>query len=282
MNKRTIFFTIIIVVCVISIGIAIYVQFLSNNIPQPDNVGNTTVGGQTLTEDEYRELQYNFNNLFLNAISPTNAVTSANLVKIDTTKDVVYTNYEYKEKVEGKYDVNIKIPIVNINNSTVDEINKEIATLFERKANSILSQKEGETTYTIYNVEYGAYVNQGIVSLVIKATLKEGNNPQRVIVKTYNYDVANNKILTIQDMLTAKGLSTAEAQKKIQTEIRDAAKQAQALKDAGYNVYARNVEDEMYQIENTYNYFLGPNTYLYLIYAYGNNNYTTEFDIVIY
>ena len=37
----------------------------------------------------------------------------------------------------------------------------------------------------------------------------------------------------------------------------------------------------MYKLENTNNYIIGENGLLYIIYAYGNNNYTSEVDIVI-
>ena len=39
--------------------------------------------------------------------------------------------------------------------------------------------------------------------------------------------------------------------------------------------------DDIYKIENTKNFFLGKNKTLYLIYAYGNKNYTSEMDIVV-
>ena len=45
-------------------------------------------------------------------------------------------------------------------------------------------------------------------------------------------------------------------------------------------IYKRNVEDDMYKIENSDNYFLGPQGEIYIIYAYGNMNFTSERDIV--
>ena len=56
----------------------------------------------------------------------------------------------------------------------------------------------------------------------------------------------------------------------------------QNISEQGYNVYVRNEEDSMYEIDNTANYFLGKDNYLYLVYAYGNNNYTSEMDLVIF
>ena len=38
----------------------------------------------------------------------------------------------------------------------------------------------------------------------------------------------------------------------------------------------------MYNVENTTEFFLGKDNFLYLIYAYGNDNYTSELDLVIF
>ena len=38
----------------------------------------------------------------------------------------------------------------------------------------------------------------------------------------------------------------------------------------------------VYKIENTENFFLTQDGYVYLVYAYGNNDYTNEMDIIIF
>ena len=52
------------------------------------------------------------------------------------------------------------------------------------------------------------------------------------------------------------------------------------MAQSGYNVYQRNPEDEMYKLENIQNFMEGPNGELYIIFAYGNNNYTSEMDVI--
>lgn len=69
---------------------------------------------------------------------------------------------------------------------------------------------------------------------------------------------------------------------KIRNQIRQANKQAEALKQLGYEVYIRNPESSMYNIENSDNFIFGEGKRLYLIYAYGNTNYTTEYDVMIF
>ena len=44
----------------------------------------------------------------------------------------------------------------------------------------------------------------------------------------------------------------------------------------------RNLESEIYKIENITNFFLNGEGKLYIVFAYGNQNFTSEFDIVKY
>ena len=139
-----------------------------------------------------------------------------------------------------------------------------------------------ETTQkTVYNVEYVAYQNGDIFSLVIKSTLKEGENPQRVIMQSYNYDIKNNAKVTLAQLLEKKQINVQTAQQVIRDTISKQAKDAQDLKELGYTVYTREVESDMYQIENANVYMMGQEGYLYIIYPYGNNHYTDAKDLVI-
>lgn len=120
------------------------------------------------------------------------------------------------------------------------------------------------------------------MSLVIKGTLKEGTTAQRIIVKTYNYDLKNDKLLSFKDLLKVKGLEEASVQEKINTDISKIIEEKQVISTDEYNLYKRKREDKIYKIENTTNFFLGKDNYLYVIYAYGNSNFTSEMDIIIF
>lgn len=51
----------------------------------------------------------------------------------------------------------------------------------------------------------------------------------------------------------------------------------------GYsNIYTRDLNNDMYKIANSKTFFLGENGKLYIIYAYGNQNFTSEMDIVLF
>ncbi len=46
--------------------------------------------------------------------------------------------------------------------------------------------------------------------------------------------------------------------------------------------YIRDTSSDIYKLENTTNFILGENNYLYVIYPYGNSNYTDEMDVVVF
>ena len=48
---------------------------------------------------------------------------------------------------------------------------------------------------------------------MIRATLKEGSKPQRVIIKTYNYDLRNNKEISLAEVLKIEDLDEDQVQK---------------------------------------------------------------------
>lgn len=81
-------------------------------------------------------------------------------------------------------------------------------------------------------------------------------------------------------MLEIKGTNSKDVQQKITDTIQTSINYSENLASLGYETFKRNKDDEMYKIENVDNYFLGPNRSIYIIYAYGNKNFTTESDIV--
>lgn len=135
----------------------------------------------------------------------------------------------------------------------------------------------------VYNLDYVAYLNDEILSLAIKATLKEGNKPQRTIIKTYNYNVIKNTHVSLGTLINKKNLQQQTVQDKVYSQIQKVITENEALEKAtGYSVYKRNINDSRYSLENTDTFFMNQNGYLYLVYCYGNNQYTGEFDLVIF
>mgnify|MGYP005766611247 FL=1 len=273
-NLRTIIFGIIIIVCIFAVNFAVYWQFFRNT-EDPQTVDNTIS-----TSQEIAQLEDNFKNIFENRLDYQGYdVNTTGVLKIDSSQDLIYTWVTKESVVENRYDLDLNIPRVNISNTSVEKFNEKIKELYVDKANDIILNA---TNNTIYTVEYMSYINTNILSLVIKSTLKEGNNPQRVIIQTYNYNLSTNEEITLKQMLEIKGLQENAVKNTIVNKVQEANREAEDLKNLGYNVYVRDLSSEIYEIENTENFILGANNYLYIIYPYGNSNYTDEMDVIVF
>lgn len=193
-------------------------------------------------------------------------------------EEIIYLAYDIKESNNGKYELDIEIPLFKIKTDVTEKINSQIINIFGNKLKSIME----EDSYATYDVEYEAYNNNNIVSLVITADLKEGSNPKRKIIKTYNYDVLNDKILDLNELININNLDKTSIQNEILEEIKTKKLKLEELEEQGYNVYARDINSEIYNLENITTYFIGGEGKLHIIFAYGNNNYTTETDTIIF
>ena len=275
MNTKTIryiIYTLIIAFCIVAIGIAVYAQFFIKEPIQDAYGNNITAGGNIVTG---QEINQSFLDLFTNELYSNYDETNVN--KIDSSKELVYDFYSEKQNLEGKYSMDINIPVINIQSDIVTEYNNLTQSIFVDKINVIL---EGNSPYTVYNLDYTSYINNNILSLAIKATIKEGDNPQRIIVQTYNYNLETNSSVTLKDILEDRDIDEAVVQNRIKTVVENASNDANKMAESGYTVYQRDVNDEMYLIENVANFIEGPNGELYIIFAYGNNNITSEMDII--
>ena len=248
---------------------------ITNNFIYWCNLG-INIGSQK-TAEEIVVLKSNFNNLFTNSI----IINSENVRvdRIETTKDLVYTGYNLVNEDENYYSVNAQIPILNINNDQAKQINAEIKTLFYDQANSIMRRNEGKTIYT---VSYASFVNGNVLSMVIKSTLKEEGKSEKVSVKTYNYSILEHKMVSLDNLIKEKGKTNEEIQNIINEDIKKAYNNAEIIADQYGTLYQRDLSSDIYKLENAENYFLTQDGYVYIIYAYGNNDYTNEMDIIIF
>ena len=269
-KKRTIaIYRIALIECVLVIAVVVGIQILGNDTIDSMFKINKIINK---TEQEEAQLKANFSNLYDNKFYNNNNV---NVTKIDENKDIVYTNYE-KIETKNNYEINVVLPYINIKNSKIQKWNEEIANTFE-KAKRIL---ENEDITTIYSTKYTANIENNILSVMIYADLKENTSSQRVLIQTYNFNLETNKELTLQDVLKIYGLDSKQVQNKIDDDIKKENKKAQELIDLGYNVFTRDLQDDMYKIENSTEFFV-KNKNLYIIYAYGNDSNTSEYDIIV-
>lgn len=266
-------FLLILIVCIIAIVEALY-YVMNGDIIESENEGNNNINDIEVSETNLVE---NFDDLFQNTFNNSN--TSENAEKISSDKDYVYTEYEKQEVNSGTYEIDVNIPTININSEDVKSYNEEIKQVFQAKAESILN---GGADRSIYSVDYEAYLNNNILSVVIKSTLKEGSNPQRLIVQTYCYDIKEMKKVEFSDVMKIKNLDTATVQDKITRQMQGKQSEAKALQDLGYPAYIRDLRSDRYDVENISNFFIDDNNNVYVIYAYGNSENTDVIDIIIF
>lgn len=272
-NKRLkIFYILIIIVCIVAIILAIVLQ---NAQEEKNSENNLTLPG--VAEEQVDKYKDEFNNMFENKVNYLEN-NSYKISKIENDEEIVYLGYQNNESKINDFELDVNIPYINIKSDIIDEFNTQIKEIFEEKTKNILNTQNNNIIYT---VDYSAYISNNILSLVVRSTLKEGSNPQRNIVQTYNYDLENQKECTIDDMLEMKGITKKEANQKIKEEINQVQKRVEKLKELEYEVYLRDYSSDIYSINNVTEYFLGEDNALYIIYAYGNENHTSEMDIII-
>ena len=229
MKKRTILYIIITTICIICVILAVYYQLFDKDVIRENQV-NVTIDPADVDEptDNPRDVLAEFNKLFTNEFYNQDYPID-NIEKYDglEDEDIVYTAYDIKEEVDQKYNIDVVLPVVNI--AKAASLNNITQTKFADKATSVLNDS---TKYTVYSVEYTAYLNENILSVAIKATLKEGNSAQRVIVQTYNYDIENNKQVTLNEVLEKYGYKIKDVNKKIDKQVEEASKQATIIAQA--------------------------------------------------
>lgn len=275
--KRKILYIVIITICALAILVSICVVILEDNkSEQPGQIVNVVV-----SEEEYLEMEEKFETIFAN--ETVNQINEGILIanKINKEDEIIGTSYESKEKVIGKYSLDVKVPYININSATVKKYNTQIEEIFKQKALDIMNNSDSKDV--IYTVDYIAYINENnVLSIAIRSILKEGTNAQRTIIQTYNYDYHKNKEITLDELISQKGLKKNDIENKVTNKIKQEQAKVEELKKLGYNIFERDYNNEMYKLENTTEFFLGKDNFLYLIYAYGNENYTSEMDLVIF
>ena len=274
-KSQLIIYISVILVCITCVIVAFYVQFYARiDLGSLFGMGSESQYGNK-TDEEIITLETGFNDLFINGIDNYNGENDNK--KKEQDKDLIYTEYQKKESKLNSYNLEVNIPKINVDNEIVDEFNKEIQETFQTLSENVL---KSENSNIMYNVDYVANVQDGILSVMIKASLKQGSSAQKIIIQTYNYDLRNNKEITLEEVLKIERLNKEDIQNRINTKIQQEAEKAKDLASMGYNIYERDVNSDIYKVENSTEFYLTPNA-LYIIYAYGNETDTSEMDMVI-
>lgn len=271
MKSKKIIYIIIAIICVMAIlfGILLNLILSGTNSETPEkNLQQEEENPESLK----KEFNLRFNNYIDLSVYDTSLVP-----RLDDSKDIVYTAYDIENSEDGKYEVDLNVPVININNEAGKEFNGVTQSIFADKATEVLENSE---VYTIYSIDYTGYIYGDILSVIIKSTLKEGSNAQRIIVQTYNYNLATGEKVDISEAIEIAGATTSQVNTKIKTEITEAIKESNKIQASGFETYARDISSEIYNIENITEFFITEEGKLYIIFAYGNNHFTSEMDII--
>ena len=270
---RHVVYIIMITICVIAIGFGVYMQFFKD-----EKLG--VILGITKEEEDIdlKNLKKNFFNIFSNNIDILEAY-DGKVTKIKEDMDIIVTAYS-KEEQGKNYSLNLNIPYFNVKSEEAVKINKEIQSTFIHKVESISSSKSENSI--IYNVKYKAYIYKNILSLVILSELKEENSNQRIIIQTYNYNLSENRLVTIGEIIQNKNIDILQANKKIKETVDSSQSENNKLKELGYEVDLRDSNSEEYKIQNANQFFIGEKGYIYIVYPYGNKEFTSEMDLIIF
>ena len=275
---RYILYAVIIAICVMSVFIGVYSlifrEYRDSNVTVGDN--NTT--GDNNVAKNQEDIKNEFENLFTNKFSKSNFDDSS-IQKLDNTKELVYDGLQYSDAKENLYEINVNIPFININSDVANEFNSQTQKIFVNEADKLVKQTTS-SVYTVFNVNYVAFINNNILSVGILGSIKEGNNPQRMLMQTYNYDKTTRKKVTINDILNNRGMDSTVVNKQIYSIVSAAQANSDAMESSGYTVYKRDLKSDIYNVTNVQTFMQGPNGELYIIYAYGNTKNTSEMDII--
>ena len=187
----------------------------------------------------------------------------------------VSTLYKIQEEKSGKYKIDAYIPRIHLDNKIDNEVNNEINSSF---VNKILQVYNDSKIYTILKINYATSIQDNRLSVIIKCSLKEGSNAQRTIIKTYNYDIESKEKIKIVDLIQEQ--KKADLQEEINQKIQLKLKKEATLAEQEYNVYRRDVDSDIYKIENANEFYI-KDKILYIIYCYGNNSFTSEVDLIV-
>lgn len=268
--KLLILYGLVFVICILGIGMSMYMQYF-----QDEKIGVIFGITDSEYEDLYNELKNNFNSLFTNDIDNLQG-NDLQVKKIKKDFDIVATRFEVKEEKDN-YTLDVSIPIINIDNKEIKTYNQEIEDTYKQKIDEIKA-----TLGYIYNVRYKCYIQDNILSLAIYSELKEKTSNQKIMIETFNYNLAENKEVTLQEILNLKNIKVSDANSKIKNEIKEIQEKNDSLTELGYNMYKRDVDSDIYEVPNIEQFFIGEDGNVYVVFAYGNLDQTSEMDVVIF
>ena len=112
-------------------------------------------------------------------------------------------NYTYTDEVGNTYDIDMRIPSINIDSNDAnvvnDEINNSYSELFDNLENSIAT---GTSTF-IFGLDYDYWECEDILSVMITTKYDGGGTD----IKAYSFDLANGNHMSNDDIVEKLGMN---------------------------------------------------------------------------
>lgn len=269
-TKKVVFFVAILLICVVALFVAIYIQFFYQ-YADTDPFMTGFVSSEK-TQEEITNMKNNFEKLFQNSL----LIDESQKESVDSK--IIKSGYQFKKEDESFYTIDVEVPSITKVSQVATDVNTEIYNDFYSKVMGYTTQTSQHIYYT---VKYQAFYKDNYLSIVIKSSLKEGNSPERVVVKAYVYDTNTDQLVSINEMLEHTNISAKKVQNAIDKEIKAADNRSKILSVEFEGVYSRDVESDDYKVENAKNFFLTDEGNLYIVYTYGDTEDTNEIDVII-
>ena len=269
-TKKVVFFVAILLICVVALFVAIYIQFFYQ-YADTDPFMTGFVSSEK-TQEEITNMKNNFEKLFQNSL----LIDESQKESVDSK--IIKSGYQFKKEDESFYTIDVEVPSITKVSQVATDVNTEIYNNFYSKVMGYTTQTSQHIYYT---VKYQAFYKDNYLSIVIKSSLKEGNSPERVVVKAYVYDTNTDQLVSINEMLEHTNISAKKVQNAIDKEIKAADNRSKILSVEFEGVYSRDIESDDYKVENAKNFFLTDEGNLYIVYTYGDTEDTNEIDVII-
>ena len=283
-SKRKILYVSIIAICIISIGVGLIseVGLLNGAGKKPKPTNTISEDGEVIYDPEPDDF---FDEMFNNATKKDDINFDESKYKKMNDSEPLIWEFFNKDVSDTQFSVKVKLPCFNLsskqeNGQNAKAMNSSIQETFGNLINEVLDGRYSENV--IYNGDYAAFINGEKLSLVIRGKIKVGNNAQDMIVKTYNIDLKTLNLLDLEEELSERGYSILDAEKIIREAIEAKNKYAEDLKSSNLTPYERDINNKMYKIKNTTEFFITDKGDLYVVYSYGNDKDqdTTEKDVI--
>lgn len=157
-------------------------------------------------------------NTSTNTNTSSNTNTNTNENKKEPVIDADYVSVQYKNEhglsyindiaVKGEQ---IKVPFITFDTSDADKVNKEIKDLYTEyesriKESTKCMETEEDIPCGIHSIGYKTYTTDDILSIVVLMASSATSVPIPDYL-VYSFDSKTGKLLTLEDLLTKKGMT---------------------------------------------------------------------------